>query len=77
VSAKVSDVWDFKKNGDGHWTWQRQSLHHELIEEGRLAFAQLEECIADARRNGYTGSLAAPAEPPRDALGRLVRLTRR
>jgi hypothetical protein len=62
----VSDVWDFKKDVDGWWRWQRQSLRHELVEKGRQAFRELEDCIADARRCGYagslTGSIGIPAE---------------
>ena len=77
VEVRVSDVWDFKKGGDGRWTWQRQSLNHDLIDQGRLAFDKLEECIADARRCGYTGSLSQSDEPARDASGRLLRRTRR
>ena len=77
MDVRVSDVWDFKKDSNGHWTWQRQSLHHELIEEARLSFQKLDECIADARRRGYAGSLSESAEPPRDASARLRRLTRR
>jgi hypothetical protein len=77
METSVSDVWDFKKDSNGHWTWQRQSLHHELIEQGRVSFNKLEECIADARRRGYAGSLSGWTEPPRDVSGRLHRLTRR
>ena len=77
VDARVSDVWNFKKDYDGRWNWQRQSLHHELIEEGRTPFATFEDCLADARRCGYTGSWSVADAPVRDASGRLVRRTRR
>lgn len=77
VSARLSDVWDFKKDGSGRWRWQRQSLRHELIEEGLESFERFEDCVADARRCGYTGSVSVIAEPRRDANGRLVRLVRR
>jgi hypothetical protein len=77
LEVTVSDVWSFKKDFQGHWMWQRESLHHELLEQARLPFKELEECVADARRRGYTGSLSAVGDPPRDASGRLVRLTRR
>jgi len=76
MAAQVSDVWDFKKDGDGCWRWQRQSLRHEMIEEGRTAFRKFEECVADAQRRGYTG-VSGYDEPPRDVSGRLLRLTRR
>ena len=72
----MSEVWDFKKDPNGDWTWQRQSLHRELIEEGSVSFKQLDECIADARRRGYTGSLSGSTEAARDAPAR-ARRTRR
>jgi hypothetical protein len=62
----VSDVWGFKKDSTGWWRWQRQSLHHELIDAGRQAFRQLEDCIVDARRHGYGGSLTGSIETAGD-----------
>ena len=77
MKARVSDVWDFKKDAEGRWNWQRQSLHHELIQEGQTPFTKFEDCLADARRCGYTGSLSGYEVPERDASGRLLRRTRR
>jgi hypothetical protein len=73
----MSDVWDFKRDSDGRWNWQRQSLRHELIEAGRAPFATFEDCLADAQRCGYSGSLCISDPPARDAAGRLLRITRR
>ena len=73
----VSDVWDFKKDSSGSWHWQRQSLRHELIRECERPFASFEECVADAQRCGYSGSPSVIHEPLRDALGRLLRESRR
>ena len=77
LSATISDVWDFKKDSDGCWNWQRQSLRHELIEASRAPFVTFEACLADAQRCGYSGSLSISDPPARDAAGRLLRLTRR
>ena len=72
MDARVSDVWDFKKDGNGRWKWQRQSLHHELIQEGHKPFALFDDCVADAQRCGYTGSLSVPDAPQRRTSGRLL-----
>ena len=69
----VSDVWDFKRDASGSWNWQQQSLRHELIRQCERSFASFEECVADARRCGYIGSVSVAHEPLRDAKGRLVR----
>jgi hypothetical protein len=77
VSTDVSDVWDFKKDSNGRWNWQRQSIRHELIQAGQTPFTEFEDCVADARRCGYTGSFSISDAPQRDASGRLIRRTRR
>jgi hypothetical protein len=77
VNEIVSDVWDFKKDASGSWKWQRQSLRHELIRECERPFASFEECVADARRCGYSGSPSVSSEPQRDGRGRLLRGSRR
>ncbi len=74
---RVSDVWAFKKETDGSWNWTRESRDRELIHQGRTPFAKFEDCVADAQRFGYTGSISVAEEPRRDATGRLIRLTRR
>jgi hypothetical protein len=77
MSTPVSDVWDFKRDGDHRWSWTRESLRHEPLKTSRTAFTTLDECIADARRHGYTGTFSAGDEPKRDSSGRLLRLRRR
>jgi hypothetical protein len=76
VNDRVSDVWNFKKDGAECWTWQRQSLRHELIQESEKPFDKFEDCVADARRCGYDGSFSIATEPQRDKSGRLLRLRR-
>ena len=72
----VSDVWDFKKDSNGWWRWQRESLRHELVDKGRQAFKELEECIADARLYGYAGSLTGAIEVVADRSRRLRSIPR-
>lgn len=76
VNPRTSDVWDFKKDRNGGWHWQRQSLSHELIQEGHTSFARFEDCVADAQRCGYSGSFALP-EGRLDTPSRTLRRTRR
>ena len=66
----MSDVWSFKKSVDGRWSWQRESLRHELIRQGEAVFAKLEDCVEDARRFGYVGTFTLTDEPLRDAASR-------
>jgi hypothetical protein len=76
MRASASDVWHFKRELNGHWSWQRQSLHHELVEGGQTTFEKFDDCLADARRSGYIGTLSLET-PQQDASARLLRRTRR
>ena len=53
------DVWSFHKSDSESWSWCRKSPDGEVLIEGRTSFSTLDECITDARRHGYTGSLPA------------------
>jgi hypothetical protein len=58
MSDRVSDVWDFKRDASGCWTWHRESLRHEPIRSSEERFENFEDCVADARRCGYNGSFS-------------------
>jgi hypothetical protein len=47
------DVWSFKRDGNGRWTWQRRSPGGELLMESRGYFDDLDACQEDAHRHGY------------------------
>jgi hypothetical protein len=52
------DVWSFQKPDPDSWSWRRTSPDGEVLLEGRTTFPTIEDCMADARRNGYTGSFS-------------------
>jgi hypothetical protein len=55
------DVWSFKKDDDGRWTWRRESPDGELLVQARSSFDVFEACVEDAGRFGYSGALTVPA----------------
>jgi hypothetical protein len=55
------DVWSFQKADPDTWNWRRTSPDGEVLLEGRAAFGTLNDCMADARRHGYTGSFSLSA----------------
>lgn len=55
------DVWSFHKPDTDSWNWRRTSPDGEVLIEGRAAFGNLDECVEDARRHGYTGSMSITA----------------
>ena len=52
------DVWSFHKGEPDTWNWRRTSPDGDVLIEGRIAFCSLDDCMADARRHGYTGSFS-------------------
>ena len=70
-----TDVWDFKRDDGGRWHWRRQTLMGELILEGKTAFSELDQCLADATRHGY--ATAVPfTQTPESASARRARRNR-
>ena len=52
------DVWSFQKSEPERWNWRRSSPEGEVLLEGSNPFPTFDECMADARRHGYTGSFS-------------------
>lgn len=52
------DVWSFQKAEPDSWNWRRTSPDGDVLIEGRSAFNTFDDCMADARRYGYTGSFS-------------------
>jgi hypothetical protein len=51
------DVWSFHKADSDAWNWRRTSPDGEILLQGGAEFASLDDCMADARRHGYGGSV--------------------
>lgn len=73
----MTEIWTFKKDPNGLWAWQRQAPGKEAIQSAAKPFKAFADCVRDAQRFGYVGSDLLPAEPKRDAAGRIARLIRR
>lgn len=52
------DVWSFQKAEPERWQWRRTSPDGEVLLEGDASFSSFDDCMADARRHGYTGSFS-------------------
>ena len=50
--------WTISSDGDGLWTWQHFNGGEEPVQSSRCAFLTEKECIADARKNGYSPDAA-------------------
>ncbi len=52
-ATQVNAVWRFYVGQDRKWRWQRLTIHQVVISESHAAYMDYEECVADARENGY------------------------
>jgi hypothetical protein len=46
-------IWRFYMDHNHRWKWQQLSVHREVIAESHTAYKDYEECLSDARGNGY------------------------
>jgi hypothetical protein len=47
-------TWDFLQRYDESWIWRCSDRH--VVTESSRNFAELEECLADATRHGYSAA---------------------
>jgi hypothetical protein len=55
------DVWAFKRTESG-WIWRRTSADGQLVLQAGIGHDSLEQCVEDAQRYGYLGSVAGLAD---------------
>ena len=56
------DCWVFHMDDNGRWRWNRQSPTGERVMASFTTFETFYDCVKDARRHGYDGSLEMPSE---------------
>lgn len=53
---KMNDKWDFYKDNAGEWRWTRTASNGRIVGASSQGYANRADCVANAQRNGYTGS---------------------
>lgn len=48
----MSTIWRFYRNS-GRWRWQRLNMDRSVEVEAPAGFSQYQDCVADARKNGF------------------------
>ena len=49
----LEDSWGFYKDKDGDWNWRRITFKGKLVAASQRSYTCKDECVADARANGY------------------------
>lgn len=49
------DVWEFYQDKAGEWRWRRTARNGEIVGASSEGYSSRRDCVANARRPGYTG----------------------
>jgi uncharacterized protein YegP (UPF0339 family) len=50
------DKWEFYQDTDKKWRWRRVSSNGRVVGASTEGYSNKADCVANAKRNGYTGS---------------------
>jgi hypothetical protein len=53
ATAKANLIWRFYADARRRWKWQQLSAQREVIAESPRSYKKYEECVTDAKANGY------------------------
>ncbi len=49
------DKWEIYKDDRGDWRWRRVASNGRIVGASSEGYNNRADCVANARRNGYTG----------------------
>lgn len=49
------DRWHFYQESNGDWRWSRVALNGRIVGASTEGYRNRQDCVANARRHGYTG----------------------
>lgn len=49
------DKWEFYQDSSSEWRWRRTASNGRIVGASSQGYVNKSDCIANARRNGYTG----------------------
>lgn len=53
----AEDLWEFYPDSSGKWRWRRTAPNGEIVGVSAEGYEERPDCIANARRFGYVGSV--------------------
>jgi hypothetical protein len=55
-------LWNVYADASGLWNWEMLDAHARQVAHSARGFQSRDECLADARRHGYTGEHQGPCD---------------
>ena len=52
----AQDTWEIYTDANEEWRWRRKAPNGEIVGASTEGYKNRADCVANARRNGYTGS---------------------
>lgn len=52
----MNDKWEFYQDTKKEWRWSRIAPNGKIVGASTEGYINKSDCIANAKRNGYTGS---------------------
>jgi len=52
----MDDKWEFYKDAKKEWRWRRTASNGNIVGASAEGYKNKSDCVANAKRNGYTGS---------------------
>jgi uncharacterized protein YegP (UPF0339 family) len=52
----LMDKWEFYKDAQGKWRWRRIASNGKIVGASTEGYSNRQDCVNNAKRNGYTGS---------------------
>ena len=56
INAVINDKWEFYKDPKGEWRWRRTASNGNIVGASTQGYVNKSDCVANAQRNGYTGT---------------------
>lgn len=56
IGDEIMDKWEFYQDPKGEWRWRRTAPNGKVVGSSTEGYKNRADCVANARRNGYTGS---------------------
>jgi uncharacterized protein YegP (UPF0339 family) len=53
---KNMDKWDIYQDDDKQWRWRRTAPNGRIVGSSSEGYRNRADCVANAKRNGYTGN---------------------
>jgi uncharacterized protein YegP (UPF0339 family) len=52
----AADTWLIYQDAEGKWRWRRTADNGRIVGASTESYSNRSDCVANARRSGYTGS---------------------